>query len=831
MNRACPANWRRDAAITRRRGRLRYANVLAAGILLLGAGMRVQGAEAIDATIDTTHTFPHFNVTAYVVADNGLMPSNVWNPILSKYTGPSVSLQDIVKGASELQAEYRNRGYPSTSIAIAQERITNGIVTLNVFQTAIPQIVVSGVRYYSPTNAWALPAYSPPPPTVPQPATTNVPPVPPIFSPAKRATPDQINHAYSETVKEMARLSVEENDHRIHVISTNAGPRFDVEHYVIMGNSVLSPQTIAATLTNIDGAFGTNVSFEGVKTAVEQLQQAYHNRGYVTAVVTLPHQTLTNATVKVQVLEGRLENIQVTGNRYFSSNNVMASLPSLHTNMVLDAPVFNAELARANLNQDRQIYPIIGPGPTPGTSQLTLSVKDQLPLHGKIELDNENSPGTPDLRLNASAVDNNLWQAEHALGVQYGFSPEEYKQENNLWPFYDMPSVAYYSAFYRLPLGSPASIGETVENNPTFGYDEATRQFVLPPPSGQPQLTVYANRATIDNGVQIPSSTVISPANPPTDLASLALRDIHQDITVNQDLGFQLSKSLPDMSGIRSVLSGALDFKVYNVSSYSTNEYTVTQYNTNGVPTGSSSTLDLLANTESRLAYLPITLNYSANLQDGFGPASFGLGLSANLWYSASSVNTTPNTLTTNGGNIVTSYRGHSALSQITGSSESTGYWVILRPSFSQQFQFYTNWITTFRLDGQWASQPLVSIEQFGAGGVNSVRGYHEGEVFGDEGWHVGLQQDTAPLVVGDVYDGVPLTLRGTVYWDYARVYSINAPAGSPSSTPLSGVGFGVNATVGPTWQAQFLFSWPLLNAGTIQAYHPFFDFDLTAQF
>ena len=29
-------------------------------------------------------------------------------------------------------------------------------------------------------------------------------------------------------------------------------------------------------------------------------------------------------------------------------------------------------------------------------------------------------------------------------------------------------------------------------------------------------------------------------------------------------------------------------------------------------------------------------------------------------------------------------------------STQSTGHWVILRPSFSQEIDFYTNWITTF---------------------------------------------------------------------------------------------------------------------------------------
>ena len=58
--------------------------------------------------------------------------------------------------------------------------------------------------------------------------------------------------------------------------------------------------------------------------------------------------------------------------------------------------------------------------------------------------------------MNGSAVYDNLWQAEHSLGVQYGFSPEVYKQGNQ-WNFYDQPTVAYYSAFYRLPAGQPGT--------------------------------------------------------------------------------------------------------------------------------------------------------------------------------------------------------------------------------------------------------------------------------------------------------------------------------------------------------------------------------------
>ena len=262
-----------------------------------------------------------------------------------------------------------------------------------------------------------------------------------------------------------------------------------MENYQIEGNTLLPPATIATLLTNIDGAYGTNVSLDGIRAVVSRIAgRRIVARGFVTVDVSLPPQKLTNATVKIQVTEGRLVAIDVKGNRYFSSNNVMRALPSLHTNMILNGQIFQAELNRANADQDRQIYPVIEPGPDPGTSELTLNVKDRLPLHGKVDLDNQSSPGTPDLRVNASAVYDNLWQQQNSLGFQYGFSPEEYKAGNQ-WNFYDQPLVANYSAFYRLPLGNPAAIEEIVDNSPgSFGYDEATRKFNLPPASGQPEL-------------------------------------------------------------------------------------------------------------------------------------------------------------------------------------------------------------------------------------------------------------------------------------------------------------------------------------------------------
>ena len=210
--------------------------------------------------------------------------------------------------------------------------------------------------------------------------------------------------------------------------STNSVPHFRVDKYLVEGNSILSPAAIGGIFTNVPAAFGTNVTIDGILKAAGDLQAAYRERGYMTVIVGLPPQKLTNAVVTVKVTEAPLVaiNVKNEGGQWFSSNNVMRALPDLHTNMLLNAKIFQRELDAANISRDRQIYPVVGPGPEPGTSELTLTVKDWLPWHARLEVNNDQAtPGTPQMRVNFNSQYDNLWDLEHEVGVQYSFSPSK----------------------------------------------------------------------------------------------------------------------------------------------------------------------------------------------------------------------------------------------------------------------------------------------------------------------------------------------------------------------------------------------------------------------
>jgi hemolysin activation/secretion protein len=412
-----------------------------------------------------------FGVRSYVVEGNdGLLPPEAIVGVLSNYTGSAVAIERLREGVGALQSLYRNRGFTNVNVELPHQRVTNGVVRVWVIPGTLSDIVVKGNRNFGSENA-------------------------------SRASPSLTTNGV---------LKAEPGS----VAGTNAPPKpatpvFEVRSYLVEGNhGLLAPEAIAGVLSNYTGSA---VAFERLRQGLGALQLLYRDRGYATVNVALPHQRITNGVVRVRVIPGTLSDIVVKGNRYFSSENVRRALPSLTTNVVLNTKWFQPELDRANANPDRQIYPMISPGPEPETSALTLNVKDQLPLHGHMEVNDKSTPGTPLLRIDSAVQYNNLWQLEHQIGLEYNFSPQSMKSDNYHPNFYDQPMVASYSGFYRLPLSLGQNLRETYDQMPVdFGYDQVTHRFNLPPPTGNPELIVYASRSSSEMPTRLGPVTLIT---------------------------------------------------------------------------------------------------------------------------------------------------------------------------------------------------------------------------------------------------------------------------------------------------------------------------------
>ena len=595
-------------------------------------------------------------------------------------------------------------------------------------------------------------------------------------------------------------------------VATNATPHFKVQKYLVSGNTLLPPEKMGGLFTNVPESFGTNVTFADIRSALGQLQTAYRERGFVTVSVGLPPQRLTNGVVKVKVTEGRLADIKVQGNNWFSTPNVMRALPSLHTNMLLNSHVFQRELDLANANRDRQIYPVISPGYEPGTSELTLKVKDRFPVHARGEYNNTGTPGTPTDRVAVNASYGNLWQLEHQVGVQYTFTPLDYKNANpyGIWGP-DLPLIANYSLYYRLPLGQVKSVQEQVDqSNGKFGYNEVTHQFQMPPPSGRPEITLYGSRSVSDTGVQL-DPNVLTLIN--TNGTYLAQQKASESVTLNEGIGLKFSMPLPQIRSVSSTFIAGLDYKHYETRSVQADILDRIATTTNGSTTityGNVFYTEHLPLTASTVDYFPLSLGVSGGAPDKWGVTSFNvqanyniatIGSLSQIAYSAST-----HLITTNSQTHVT---------HTNTQNEATDNYFTVQAGMTREQRIYKDWTMLLHADGQWASSPLFSNEQFGMGGLAGVRGYTDGEAYGDTGWRVSIEPRTPLVNIGMVDGDVPFWLRGSVFMDYGEIYLVQkVSAASSETTRVWGAGMAVTANIGSHIDARLALACPLL--GTV---------------
>ncbi len=592
--------------------------------------------------------------------------------------------------------------------------------------------------------------------------------------------------------------------------STNTPkPTFEVSRYEVHGNTQLPEEVIRRAFEEFTGGA---VTFDIIRQGRAALQIAYRARGWVGTAVSIPPQTLTNGIVRINVLEGKLVDVLIIGNRHYSSNNIIRALGPIRTNEALNSKVFQAQLDLVNANRDRQIFPKIQPGPEPGTTTLVLDVKDRFPLHSRFELNNQSTPGTPELRGGASAQYENLWNREHTFGLQYSFSLRQMKdQAVPIWRGLDIPAIANYSTFYRWPLSKTQSIPEQIAASPDhFGYDETTRQFRLPSPSGKSELNVFASRSTTDTGIKLSARKEV--AKPPFAIFS---QDSGEDLSVNESAGVRWS--LPGEFGKRwkSTLFLGLELKKFQLRSFNTNNFLFRSEIPPEVP-GFPSTVVESSQASPQparsydITYLPLSLQEELVRPDQWGVWSFRGGL----------------TLNTAGGPLSshTAYRGPS------GSTNASGTFCIAQATVSREQRIHEEWSVLLRMEGQWASEPLISNEQYAIGGTAGPRGYIEGERFGDHGFKAIVEPRLPTFDIGMVDGTMPMKLRLSVFSDFA-LSELLEPSGRTKIVRMWSTGIAAASNVGSHFDFRVNIGWPLLDGPISKAMVPRVYFGLAAQF
>ena len=213
-------------------------------------------------------------------------------------------------------------------------------------------------------------------------------------------------------------------------------PKFDIEAFDVDGNTLLNNTAIESAVYPF---MGPDRGRDDVAGARDALEKAYRAQGYPTVVVEVPQQDARTGVVKLHVVEIPVGRLRVVGSRYNLPSRIREQMPSLAEGKVPNFTRAQAELAEANRLPEMQVTPLERKGRAPGTVDVDLKVKDSLPLHASVALNNDHAQNTSQLRTIAAASYGDLWQLGHTISGTAILAPERLKDSEVFSGSYSAP--------------------------------------------------------------------------------------------------------------------------------------------------------------------------------------------------------------------------------------------------------------------------------------------------------------------------------------------------------------------------------------------------------
>ncbi|WP_186300397.1 ShlB/FhaC/HecB family hemolysin secretion/activation protein [Denitromonas ohlonensis] len=477
------------------------------------------------------------------------------------------------------------------------------------------------------------------------------------------------------------------------VVSAQEGG-FDVLEFVVEGNTVLPTLAIERA---VYPQLGPGGGVAAVNAARDALERAYHDAGYLTVTVEVPQQKVDGGLVRLQVVEGRVERLKVSGAEYTLPSKVREQTPSMARGEVPNFNDVQEDLTRLGRNPDLRINPLLRPSARPGSIEVELAMDDQSPLHGSLELNSKKSADTDAGRLEGAVRYDNLWQRRHSIGINYFVSPT------------NRDDVEVWGVNYAAPLGEATVAG-------------------------------FFARSTSD----VPTAFDT------------------QSIGNGDTMGFRWIRPLPALPGFFHSLSLGADYKD----------------NAQRTELGGGFSLS------QPIKYWTPVVQYNAGWQRGPGMWRLGAGFSFGLdGLNRKDIDCN--------GVTVDQFECRRPGAEPTFS--------VLRLDLEYTRPFGAGWVGKSRIDVQRASGPLVNTEQFSAGGMDSVRGYLEGERQGDDGLKWSSELATPALWV--IAERYPVTAFS--FYDWAHLETQDTLAGQDASAVLSSAGLGLRVGEGRGLKAE----------------------------
>jgi hemolysin activation/secretion protein len=189
-----------------------------------------------------------------------------------------------------------------------------------------------------------------------------------------------------------------------------------VERFEFEGNTAFSDQELREALKPFTGR---SVTFAELLEARSIVTKKYTDAGYITSGALIPPQTLNSGVVTIQVVEGEVEVINVTGSENLDPNYVrrrvaLGAGKPLNVNRLLES------LQLLQLNPlIKTISAELSAGSRAGSSVLEVTISEAQSLNLELTLDNGRSPSVGTFRRQVNLSEGNLVGLGDSLSLTY----------------------------------------------------------------------------------------------------------------------------------------------------------------------------------------------------------------------------------------------------------------------------------------------------------------------------------------------------------------------------------------------------------------------------
>lgn len=220
--------------------------------------------------------------------------------------------------------------------------------------------------------------------------------------------------------------------------SADSSVRFILKSVKLTGNDSIPTSEFEPLYS---GSLNKEVSLRDLRKIAKNVKQEYRSRGFIAAYVYLPPQNVTSGAVEIAIIEGRIGQIEITGNKWFSTKLIRRML-GISANNILYFDDLREGLNFLNKHRDIKAKSVLKPGKEVKTTDLEVNVKDKFPVHLSTDVNNLGTDNTGRTRWGLGVTHTNLLGLMDELSGRFQIGAHSWAAGAN----YAVPLNSYQTA-------------------------------------------------------------------------------------------------------------------------------------------------------------------------------------------------------------------------------------------------------------------------------------------------------------------------------------------------------------------------------------------------